>query len=1517
MPSGFGFGEGTVRGTFELNTTQAVRSANNLRDAYRDADSWARRLGESGDRIGTAAQTTKLRTYRTEIKGLRTDMKKAADEAERLDIALGSLGRKSATPTVDMRGIDKALAKVELLHDRIDALSRQRATPRVGIGGGGGGGSRRGGGGRAGGGRVGSVNLPGFNVPGGSLRTIGTAAAAALPIVQALAGAVTALGSSLVFAAGGAGAIGAGGVGSLAVGLGSLVAVAKPAISRITDAYKAQTQFNQAQQDQLGIAKQTQAASDAVAQSQKRLIDAQKQAKYAQEDLTQARRDARRELVDMALAQDRGRLSEQRARLSLQQARQEQAQLALNPTATGLQKADARLSVSEAKLGLREARVTSGRATADNRRAQRGGVAGTQTVIGATRARDSANEAVADAKTGLKQATTEMAAGASAIATAKQQLDQAFARAPKGTRQLIADIRTLRGLWGADDTAKGRGDVDPSVAAAQNGLVRLASRGVGTLKQLTPTIGRAGLKSTNALNREYGGFSKFLTGSRTKNFVNTASSEFDENLGPVRRAAQYVAETFENITIASRPFLREATDFVEGWTKGWATSTRDVDKTQGFIGRMVSDLKQWKNLTGAAGHLAFDVATNAEGAGRGGVAGITAQLGKWDAWVKTNPKQVQAFFTNTVKSAGKLADAIIAITKALSHLATQLSPVLGNFTTLVSLAGSIGLLAPGAGAAAFGAYRGLRGGAGAAGAATGGRFSGAGLTGAAAGAAGAYGYAGRAKALYGTTRALGAGRAASALGAAPALLGGGARVAGLAAARAYLPVALGLGALNAYGLQGRGAAQRGQAFLSSVSLGNIPMPQSGAQISDSVNRYVGRFTGGLSNGTSAKGLQSDIRKIKQGQGLVRGTDFDFGSGDEREKNIADAQKQFKSALDQRVQMLKDFRKSRDEILSETSKSNADRFLGEYQEGFTRKAKRSGAPAAFKSTVSGSLKQLGGFKQRSGAVEFAQGTLDWARQQAAANPKLQGEYDRLASGIEKRLSKLGRSVSVVQGQILDGTSKQWGDIADEMSSQARRGVSDTSKEYTRLHAIALGALGQMGYSKSEASAILKSSRLRSKAGALTGSGQPALQSDANKARAHGISALGSRTGDGTGSGNASKGAPAGRSSGGSGLMGANAGLEGYASIGKQYGLSVTSGLRPGAITASGNRSLHADGWAIDESGSQADMLRYARFMATNYGAGLDELIHTPLGYGIKNGKKVPLSFWGQTINAEHNNHVHVGDRTPTGAGRGAIGGVVGKPGTGKAGTITARASSLPGTVGALSTAAGAAYASVLQQRVQAAGGGAAGGGLNPSDFSGGGTPTANQILGRKMMLADGWGSDQWPALKSLWTGESNWSEKAYNKSSGATGIPQSLPGSKMASKGADWKTNPRTQIAWGLDYIKGRYGSPSAAYSQWLARSPHWYGKGGEGLYRGATMIGVGDGQPSGGYEKVTVSRERPSTRGKGRGGVSQVHLHFDLRGATITSEAHARELIGKAADHAAKKLLDVLEDAVSDKDLVG
>lgn len=102
-----------------------------------------------------------------------------------------------------------------------------------------------------------------------------------------------------------------------------------------------------------------------------------------------------------------------------------------------------------------------------------------------------------------------------------------------------------------------------------------------------------------------------------------------------------------------------------------------------------------------------------------------------------------------------------------------------------------------------------------------------------------------------------------------------------------------------------------------------------------------------------------------------------------------------------------------------------------------------------------------------------------------------------------------------------------------------------------------------------------------------------------------------------------------------------------------------------------------------------------------------------------------------------------------------------------------------------------------------------------------TPAQNKELGRQLAQdLYGWGGDQFSCYDNIIMRESLWDQHADNPTSSAYGIPQALPGKKMASEGADWETNPETQIRWGLKYVKERYGTPCKAWS--FKRANGWY-----------------------------------------------------------------------------------------------
>lgn len=100
------------------------------------------------------------------------------------------------------------------------------------------------------------------------------------------------------------------------------------------------------------------------------------------------------------------------------------------------------------------------------------------------------------------------------------------------------------------------------------------------------------------------------------------------------------------------------------------------------------------------------------------------------------------------------------------------------------------------------------------------------------------------------------------------------------------------------------------------------------------------------------------------------------------------------------------------------------------------------------------------------------------------------------------------------------------------------------------------------------------------------------------------------------------------------------------------------------------------------------------------------------------------------------------------------------------------------------------------------------------------PESAQAIGYRMVAERGWGVQEFDCLVLLWNRESHWNVYALNPSSGAYGIPQSLPAEKMATAGADWQTNPATQITWGLNYIQARYDTPCGAWAH--SEETNWY-----------------------------------------------------------------------------------------------
>ncbi len=196
------------------------------------------------------------------------------------------------------------------------------------------------------------------------------------------------------------------------------------------------------------------------------------------------------------------------------------------------------------------------------------------------------------------------------------------------------------------------------------------------------------------------------------------------------------------------------------------------------------------------------------------------------------------------------------------------------------------------------------------------------------------------------------------------------------------------------------------------------------------------------------------------------------------------------------------------------------------------------------------------------------------------------------------------------------------------------------------------------------------------------------------------------------------------------------------------------------------------------------------------------------------------------------------------------------------------------------------------RKTAAAAAAKAGGVGTQGSVGGAGAIANQNYAKSQLGRFGWGLEQMGALIQLWNGESGWNQFAKNASSGAYGIPQSLPANKMASSGADWLTNPATQINWGMNYIKSVYGSPVNAFAQWSARSPHWYGGGlAPTMFNKPTLIGVGER----GSEMVSVTPMAKFASGGVTPTQRAAHARLLLTIGSVDMTAFIRSLSGTTA----------------------
>lgn len=599
-------------------------------------------------------------------------------------------------------------------------------------------------------------------------------------------------------------------------------------------------------------------------------------------------------------------------------------------------------------------------------------------------------------------------------------------------------------------------------------------------------------------------------------------------------------------------------------------------------------------------------------------------------------------------------------------------------------------------------------------------------------------------------------------------------------------------------------------------------------------------------------------------------------------------------------------------------ATAKRVAGQYGTAFNMVAAKEGVPAAMTQTVGRILGDMNRLPE-AGAAYIARGSLRWAHEAARQNPKLIGEYERLKDGVVERFRKIYDGARVWNDKIITGSRTQWKAVAQAMTDPIEQ-VKETQKtQFTEIQQQASQVLQAMGFSGPKASLLVGAMEQGGSAARGAAADVRAIQAGVSASAIESPRARGGRI---PGAGLRDT-VPIGGAMAAPGELIVNRHTEAKIN-------ALLSGRTTLGREVAGERTPHY----MARGGRVAGTQLPSTFAATHDTAGLPGFpstdvfgsagspVYSPASGRLVDPHMIPWDIRkrvgggtvylqaddGNTYFLTHFGNVPAAGPVRAGQMIGTIGAVPGgawashiheglhsglyapgSSGGGRGGSAMAipdlKFSYLGGggVPGALSFATGSLYARAARARIGQITGGTAGvgGGGGPLP-AGGGSSSANMALARSMMVASGFAPSEWSSLQTLWMGESGFNNMARNPSSGAFGIPQALPASKMGA--AAVAGSPSAQIAWGLDYIRGRYGSPSSALSAWQSRSPHWYEKGGRVPFAGwhanggefevrrPTLFGAGEA----GVENVKI------TRGGGSGGatveIAQVIIHNSRAG---------------------------------------
>jgi len=657
---------------------------------------------------------------------------------------------------------------------------------------------------------------------------------------------------------------------------------------------------------------------------------------------------------------------------------------------------------------------------------------------------------------------------------AQKALDAQVRKSPAGARNLIRELDALTGRWRR------------VTQAGQTDILGLRAGAAQRVRSASPFLGEQSNRAAGAVRREGLNFTDWATSPAGLIIVRDLTDAFVDNLDEAEGTLENIAGTFGNIARASRPFFDEGMDFLERWTGGWEHSTRDIGETRRTIGGYLNDLKAWGRLGGAGFDLIRDLIMPGRQQGTSAVEDLTMQLREWDDWAKRNPERIRRFYRDSIDGTKELAGFIGVIARDLHEVGQLLLPILSRFAQLGQLAGGAGLLLPtllrlGLGRAMGG--RGAGGGGAGGGAGAGGSPIIVGGPGRAAGAAPRTDWTG----WTGGTAA----RPTSRLAGARQRAVGGARSAGRFAA----PVAGISGVLGAAGTQGD-LNQRVQGGVSALTFGALRGPTTSAQareqgearaIGDVERLNVPRSPADYRRQIARLERQRAAARAKAGPPDRAGSIVDkipviggaskaigdtfFGDDEAEARRNAAAVKKYTAAIRELRAEQRSYRNEQDRRKGVASQAHGGALASSLQEGFGTLRRHEGPEAALQQTVDKTVAKMRQMRPE-GAKILGESMLEWGRTIARGNPRMQAIVADMTSSIERRFARMGKRVEVVNGRILTGSRSEWRQISNALSMPAEEAQQRVTKAFTAIQREAIGSLKSMGFSSSEATAIVK-------------------------------------------------------------------------------------------------------------------------------------------------------------------------------------------------------------------------------------------------------------------------------------------------------------------------------------------------------------------------------------------------------------------------------------------------------------